>query len=98
MCYILEYSYLGIVFTPNGYFTKAQTKLAEQASKAMFSLFKYISKFSNLSVAILLELFDKLILPILCYSCEVWGFNKAKDIERVHLKFCKYILKIKHLL
>ena len=89
------YSYLGIVFTPNGNFTKAQTKLAEQASKAMFSLFKYISKFSNLSVAILLELFDKLILPILCYSCEVWGFNKAKDIERVHLKFCKYILKMK---
>ena len=89
------YSYLGIVFTSNGNFTKAQTKLAEQASKAMFSLFKCISKFSNLSVAILLELFDKLILPILCYSCEVWGFNKAKDIERVHLKFCKYILKMK---
>ena len=61
----------------------------------MFSLFKYISKFRNLSVAILLELFDKLILPISCYLCEVWGFNKAKDIERVHLKFCKYILKMK---
>ena len=89
------YSYLGIVFTPNGNFIKAQTKLAEQASKAMFSLFKYISKFRNLSVAILLKLFDKLIVPILCYSCEVWGFNKAKDIERVHLKFCKYILKMK---
>ena len=88
------YSYLGIVFTPNGNFIKTQTKL-EQASKAMFSLFKYISKFRNLSVAILLELFDKLILPILCYSCEVWGFNKGKYIERVHLKFCKYILKMK---
>ena len=89
------YSYFGIVFTPNGNFIKAQTKLAEQASKAMFSLFKCISKFRNLSVAILLELFDKLILPILCYSCEVWGFNKAKDKERVHLKFCKYVLKMK---
>ena len=88
------YSFLGIVFTPNGDFIKAQTKLADQASKAMFSLFKYIIKFRNLSVAILLELYDKLILPILCYSREVWGFNKAKDIERVHLKYCKYILKM----
>ena len=32
------YIYLGTVFTPNGNFIKAQTILAEQASKAMFSL------------------------------------------------------------
>ena len=32
------YSYLGIGFTPNGKFIKAQTKLAEQASKPMFTL------------------------------------------------------------
>ena len=89
------YNYLCIIFTPNGNFIKAHTKLADPASKAMFSLFKYISKLRNLYVAILLELFEKLSLPILCYSCEVWGFNEAKDIERVHLKFCKYILKMK---
>ena len=41
------------------------------------------------------KLFEKLSLPILCYSCEVWGFNEAKDIERVHFKFCKYFLKMK---
>ena len=60
----------------------------------MFKLFSSVSKFRNLNPGILLDLFDKLILPILCYSCEVWGFNVGKDIERVHLRFCKYILRI----
>ena len=48
------YNYLCIIFTPNGNFIKAHTKLADPASKAMFSLFKYISKLRNLYVAILL--------------------------------------------
>ena len=90
------FSYLGIVFSPNGLYNKAQRQLSQQGNKAMFKLFSSVSKFRNLNPGILLDLFDKLILPILCYSCEVWGFNVGKDIERVHLRFCKYILRIKN--
>lgn len=32
---------------------------------------------------------------ILNYSSEIWGFTKSKDIERVHLKFCKRILNVR---
>ena len=42
-----------------------------------------------------LELFDKLVLPILTYGCEVWGFHTAISIERVHLQFCKRLLGVK---
>lgn len=42
-----------------------------------------------------LELFDKLVTPILNYGCEVWGFSQARSIERVHLQFCKRILCVK---
>ena len=42
-----------------------------------------------------MELFDKLIVPILNYGSEVWGFHDAPEIERVHLKFCKSILGVK---
>ena len=52
-------------------------------------------KFVNVSPSNVLELYDKLISPILCYSSEVWGFNKGKDIERTHLQFCKRILAVK---
>ena len=42
-----------------------------------------------------MELFDKLISPILNYGSEVWGFRDGLEIERVHLKFCKSILGLK---
>ena len=42
-----------------------------------------------------LDLFDKLILPILNYSSEVWGFHKANNIERIHTQYCKRILQVK---
>ena len=28
------------------------------------------------------------------YSCEVWGYTKSKEIERIHLKFCKQLLRV----
>jgi len=37
-------------------------------------------------------LFDSFIVSILIYACEVSGFSKSKEIERIHLKFCKKVL------
>ena len=36
-----------------------------------------------------------MITPILCYASEVWGFHDAPDIDRVQLKFCKTVLRVK---
>ena len=36
-----------------------------------------------------------MIKPILMYSAEIWGFGNCDVIERVHLRFLKYILKLK---
>ena len=35
------------------------------------------------------------MLPILTYSCKVWGFENCAEIEKVHLRFCKKILKVR---
>ena len=90
-----KFSYLGIVFTSGGSFSEAQNTLAGQAQKAIFKLNKYLYSFVNISVKHTLELFDKLVSPILNYYCEVWGFCTANKIERVHTKFCKYLLSVK---
>jgi hypothetical protein len=37
----------------------------------------------KLSVKIQLDLFDKMIKPILLYGCEVWGFGKNEVLEQV---------------
>ena len=36
-----------------------------------------------------------MILPILTYGCEVWGFGDLSEIEKVHTDFMKHILKVK---
>ena len=92
---VRSFSYLGIVFTPGGAFSNAQTTLAGQAQKAIYKLNSYLYKFADLTPKHILDLFDKLVTPILSYCGEVWGFCKADKIERVHLQFCKALLGVK---
>ena len=89
------FSYLGIIFSPGGSFSNTQITLAGQAQKAIFKLNTYLYKFTNISPKHTLELFDKLVSPILNYAAEVWGFFQANHIERVHLPFCKRLLGVK---
>ncbi len=48
----------------------------------------------NIPVSVCFNLFDKMIVPILLYGAEVWGYTIRPDIENVHIKFCKYILGV----
>ena len=86
---VKKFNYLGIVFTPGGSFSEAQATLSGQALKAIFAMNRYLNNFVHLKPSHILDLFDKLISPILNYRSEVWGFAKADNIERVHLQFCK---------
>lgn len=90
-----KFCYLGIVFTSGGSAFETQKTLSGQALKAIFKLNKYLYNFTTLSPAHILDLFDKLISPILNYASEVWGFYTAKSIETVHMQFCKRMLGVK---
>ena len=91
---VYSFNYLGIMLNYNGSFRVAKTKLIEQASKAMYSIFKNARRLS-LTPDLQLKLFDSLVSPILLYCCEVWGFEDLSAIEKVHLNFCKRILNVK---
>ena len=69
-----DYVYLGVTINYNGSFTKAINKQVTQARKAMFSLVTK-SRRLQLPVDLQLELFDKTVLPVLLYGCEVWYFT-----------------------
>ena len=92
---VKEFKYLGMVFTTGGSFAETQNTLCGQAQKAIFKLNKYLYKFTYISPKHKLDLFDKLISPILNYSSEVLGFIQAKSIERVHLQYCKKLLGVR---
>jgi len=70
---ITHFTYLGIRFRTTASFSATQQMLADQAQKALFKVYQYRNSFVNISIG--MELFDRLILAILCYSSEVWGFH-----------------------
>ena len=69
-----EYKYLGILLGQSGSFLATQKHIAEQASKAMFSLLQKI-KCSSLPFDIQIDLFNKIVKPVLLYGCEIWGYG-----------------------
>ena len=42
-----------------------------------------------------MHVFDSVVMPIALYGCEVWGFFNIDLPEKLHLLFCKMILKVK---
>ena len=46
------------------------------------------------SAAMLCKLFDKLVAPVILYAFEIGGFHASLAVERVHLKFCKWLRKV----
>jgi hypothetical protein len=64
------------------------------ATVAFYEVLKMGRK-HGLSVKIQLDLFDKMVKPILLYGCEVWGFSNNDIIEKVLLKFSKLLLHLK---
>ena len=92
---VSKFNYLGVVFTTGGSFSDAQRTLAGQSLKAIFKMNKYLYKYTDITVKHRLDLFDKLISPILNYGSEVWGFVKGDAIERIHMQLCKSLLGVK---
>ena len=41
-----------------------------------------------------LELFDQLVLPVMLYGCEVWGYEDISALEILHRKFIKMLCGI----
>ena len=91
---VSEFKYLGIFLARTGSFLKTKKHIADQANIALFSLMRKIRHLSLL-IDMQIDLFNKMIKPILLYGCELWGFGNIDIIERVQLKFIKHILHLK---
>jgi hypothetical protein len=91
-----SFSYLGVHLFYNRKFTRTQNVLASQGRKSMFHTMKICNENAlNTETKLEILVFDTYVSSVLNYCCEVWGFSAAKDIEKVHLEFCKRIMHIK---
>ena len=94
---VQEFKYLGALLSYNGSTKPAIKSLCEQGRKAMYALL-IKSRNMHLPLDLQIELFNKLVAPILTYSCEVWAIDEKEidEINKLQLRFLKYILKLKN--
>ena len=87
------YPYLGTIISHNGQFKFNINELCKKASRAMYTLLGNVNKFYAGNIKILIDLFDKMILPICTYNCEVWGASffsfKSLPSDFLSEKQCK---------
>ena len=88
------FNYLGTIFSYTGSFRTNIDHLSGKGLKALNILLVKCCKVP-LTPKTLCQLFDSFVSSILHYSCEIWGFVQAIELERLHLKFCKRILKVR---
>jgi hypothetical protein len=60
-------------------------------------MFSIIIKSSSLHLDIdtQLHLLNSVVVPIMMYGSEVWGYTDLKLMERLQLRFCKILLNVK---
>ena len=85
------YKYLGAMFTSKLSWTKTRDVLSKQATKAILNILKYQKSFGCFTPLEAFKLFDIFVLPILCYSSEIWGYDHSESIEKVHADLCNRV-------
>ena len=89
-----EFKYLDVVFSISRSFYKAIKHNIDHAKKAMHLLYKRIRNL-KLPLDLQIELFNRTILPILLYGCEIWGYQNTRIIENVQNQFLRSITNLK---
>ena len=105
------YCYLGTVFSRNGSLNEAGHILHKKAIKALHGLIQKVYKYKSCDPKIMLDLFDRMILPVAMYNSEIWGtmcfpVNENNDdflgvspqknpVEDVQIRFCKRLLGVR---
>jgi hypothetical protein len=91
---VYEFPYLGVLLNYNNRFLVAQKHLYDKASRAKFALLKKCKKLM-LPIDIQIELFDKMIAPILLYGSEIWAPQMSNLASRLQIDFYKTVLMLR---
>ena len=68
---VTGYKFLGCLFKSNGNLRHSLEELAKKARKILFSLREKTSSLGILPISVSINLFDKLVRPILIYNSEI---------------------------
>ena len=83
-----SFKYLRIHFFKNGNWSRTQKVIAQHAAFSLHNLFIVYNQL-DLPISHKINLFVYLVLPVLNYPAEVWGYHSSPDVEAIFSKFCK---------
>ena len=89
-----NYKYLGLTFSTRKSFAAALEESSVKAKKKTIEILRTLRRIHCNSVEVFFKLFDSQVVPTLLYAAEIWGYEKYKQIERVHLFACKRFLHV----
>ena len=99
---VREYKYLGNIIrstTTNkqDIFGLNYTYLRDRANRAMFTVLQRLKSIETPPPEIMFHIFDTLIMPILTYGSDIWGYNKVAItiLDKVFLRSVRCTLGIK---
>ena len=78
----------------NNEFVKAMSKQLNQGRKAQFSMLMKCRKL-ELPIDVQCKLLDSMVIPVILYGCEIWGFQDIKMLEILYRKLFYKVLKLR---
>ena len=90
---VFDFQYLGLKFNYNNQFKVAPKHLYDKAAIAMFTLLRK-AKCLMLPVEKQIELFDRMVAPILLYGSEVWCPQMSEIMNKLQIRFYKIVLNL----
>ena len=90
-----KFKYLGISFSKTGDWSSCIETLCGQARKAKMALRQRFYSY-EFTACEKYRLFLRLVEPILSYGSEVWGYQKANEMELLHRRFMREILSVRN--
>ena len=88
------YKYLGLTLSTRNIWSKSVEVISIQGSKTSGLIHNSLRRIGDASFQIYQKTFNTIILPILCYGAEIWGFKEYKSLEKVQIKFFKQFLGV----
>ena len=83
---VSNYKYLGVMFSSTLKWVAAKNALTQQGNKALINLFKLDSMCGGMPPVTAFNLFDKIVVPVLCYGAEVWEYALNEKNRKSALK------------
>ena len=90
-----NFKYLGVIFSRNGRFSNAISDNIEKARKGLLTLRRTFRE-KLVPIDCQIEMFDKVIEPILLYGCEIRGMENTEKLEQFRLRSFKHLLQLRN--